>query len=242
MGNKLFIGLIQRGSGTVGLQTVLFDFDGTIADTLPVSFEAFKYVFDKYDKRTMTDKEIIQLFGPSEDVIIRKYLVNKEKVEYAIEDYYDHYEKGHNREFECLTDIQDMLTVLKEMDLNLGIITGKSRRSLTLSLEILNLYDYFDVTISGDEVKEPKPNPEGIFKSLTLLHNAPSEAVFVGDSQADMAAGSSAKVTTIAAQWFSTVQSTMYETKPSHLCKTIPDFIKLIKKYKNEKFVTKIQK
>ena len=231
MGNKLFIGLIQRGSGMVGLQTILFDFDGTIADTLPVSFEAFKYVFDKYDKRTMTDHEIVQLFGPIEDVIIRNHLSDKDKVEYAIEDFYHQYEIGHHREFESLADIHEMLNLVKDLDINLGIVTGKSRRSLTLSLEILNLYDYFDVTISGDEVKVAKPNPEGIQKALHLLHNTPSEAIFVGDSQADIAAGYSANVKTIAAQWFKTVQSTVYETKPSHVCKTIPDFIKLIKKY-----------
>ena len=223
----------------VGLQTVLFDFDGTIADTLPVSFEAFKYVFHKYDKRAMTDHEIIHLFGPIEDVIIRNHLWNKEKVEYAIEDFYDYYEEGHNRDFEHIGKIDEMLNVLKDMDVNLGIITGKSRRSLTLSLEILHLYDYFDVTISGDEVKAPKPNPEGIQKALQLLHNTPSEAIFVGDSQADMAAGKSASVTTIAAQWFKTVQSTTYVTKPSHVCKTIPDFIKVIRKYKNASTVSK---
>ncbi len=231
------IGLIQRGSGTVSLQTVLFDFDGTIADTLPVSFDAFRYVFNKYDQRNLTDEEIIKLFGPVEDVIIRNHLRNKEKVDQAIEDFYDHYEKGHNREFEYLSEIVEMLDVLKDMDMNLGIVTGKSRRSLTLSLEIMNLYDYFDVTISGDEVKAPKPHPEGIQKLLNLLHNEPSEVVFVGDSQADITAGSSAKVTTIAAQWFSTVQSSMYETKPSHICKTLPDFIKLIKKYRQENAV-----
>lgn len=228
------IGLIQRGSGTVSLQTVLFDFDGTIADTLPVSFEAFRYVFNKYDQRSLTNEEIIQLFGPIEDVIIRNHLRNKEKVEHAIEDFYDLYEKEHNREFEYLTEIQEMLDVLKDMDINLGIVTGKSRRSLTLSLELLNLYDYFDVTISGDEVKTPKPDPEGIQKSLFLLHNDPSEAIVVGDSQVDIAAGASAHVTTIAAQWFSTVQTSLYGTKPTHICKTLPDFIKLIKKYKHE--------
>lgn len=225
----------------MSLQTVLFDFDGTIADTLPVCFDAFRYVFNKYDQRNITNEEIIELFGPNEDVIIRKHLQNKGKVEHAIEDFYDQYEKGHNREFECLTEIQEMLDILKDMDVNLGIITGKSRRSLTLSLETLNLYDYFDVTISGDEVKENKPSPEGIQKALKLLHNEPSQALFVGDSQVDMAAGASAKVTTIAAQWFSMVQSSTYETKPSHICKTLPDFIKLIKKYTHNP-VNKLQK
>jgi len=44
----------------------------------------------------------------------------------------------------------------------------------------------FDVTITGDEVKKPKPDPEGIQKCLGLLHNSTDEVIFVGDSETDI--------------------------------------------------------
>lgn len=210
------------------LKTILFDFDGTIADTLPAAFDAFKYVFKKYDGKEVTNEDIIRLFGPIEDELLRKHLKNKEKLDLAIEDYYDQYEKGHNREFEGIETIQQMLESFAEMDLNLGIITGKSRRALTFSLEALGLYDYFDVTIAGDDVKNPKPDKEGIMKSMKLLQNKPSDVLFVGDSELDMAAGASAAVHTAAAQWFSTVQTTDFKTKPDVLFTSIPDFCQFV--------------
>src|SRR4051794_12239406 len=101
------------------LKTILFDFDGTLADTLPAAFDAFKYVFKKYDGKEVTNEDIIRLFGPIEDELLRKHLKNKEKLDLAIEDYYDQYEKGHNREFEGIENIQQMLESFAEMDLNL---------------------------------------------------------------------------------------------------------------------------
>ena len=217
------------------LKTILFDFDGTIADTLPAAFDAFKYVFKKYDGKDVTDEDIIGLFGPIEDELLRKNLNQKNKLEQAIEDYYDRYEKGHDREFEGLEKIQQMLDQLKEMDLNLGIVTGKSRRSLTFSLEALGIYDYFDVTIAGDDVRNPKPDKEGIEKCMKLLHNKPSEVLFIGDSESDIAAGASAGVQTAAAQWFSTVQTTEFQTKPDVAFSSISDFCQFVEDCRVEK-------
>ncbi len=210
------------------IKTILFDFDGTLADTLPAAFDAFKYVFKKYDGKEVSNEDIIHLFGPIEDELLRKHLENKGKLDQAIEDYYDQYEKGHDREFEGLEKIQQMLDRFAEMDVNLGIVTGKSRRALTFSLESLGIYDYFDVTIAGDDVKKPKPDKEGIEKCMKLLQNKPSEVLFVGDSESDISAGASAGVKTAAAQWFSTVQTTDFKTNPDVLFTSIPDFCEFI--------------
>ena len=222
------------------LKTILFDFDGTIADTLPASFAAFRYVFKKYDDKEVSDEEIVRLFGPIEDELLRKHLKNKNKLEQAIEDYYDHYEKGHDQEFEGLENIQQMLEQFKEMDLNLGIVTGKSRRALTFSLEALGIYDYFDVTIAGDDVKNPKPDKEGVEKCMKLLQNKTSEVLFVGDSESDMAAGASAGVPIVAAQWFSTVQTSDFKTKPDFLFTSIPEFCEFVEENRMTKREKKV--
>ncbi|MGM9931051.1 HAD family hydrolase [Pradoshia sp.] len=222
------------------LKTILFDFDGTIADTLPAAFDAFRYVFKKYDGKEMTDEDIVQYFGPIEDEMLRKHLEHKDKLNQAIEDFYEQYEKGHDREFEGLEKIQEMLEQFKEMDLNLGIVTGKSRRSLTFSLEALGIYDYFDVTIAGDDVKNPKPDKEGVEKCMKLLQNKPSEVLFVGDSESDMAAGAAAGVKTAAAQWFSTVQTSDFKTEPDYTFTSISDFCQYIEGHQQAKKEKKI--
>lgn len=44
-------------------KAVLFDFDGTLADTLSVCFYSFQTIFKKYDGRTLSKKEMIEMFG-----------------------------------------------------------------------------------------------------------------------------------------------------------------------------------
>lgn len=76
------------------IKAVIFDFDGTLADTLPVCFLAFEAVFREFDNREVTTEEIKAMFGPSETGIIRENLKNNNYDE-AIELYYEIYSKRH---------------------------------------------------------------------------------------------------------------------------------------------------
>ncbi|MEF7562303.1 HAD family hydrolase [Bacillus infantis] len=207
----------------MGKKAVLFDFDGTLADTLPICFEAFKYVFRQYDDRDITEKEIIGMFGPTEDEIIERNLQSTNEIQNAIEDYFSFYEKGHDRSFQLIEEIKGLLEFLKERNMKLGIITGKSRRGLDITLKCLKIEDHFDISIAGDEVLKPKPDGEGILKALEFLGLERNDVIFVGDSRADIAAGRHAQVATAAAQWFDSVQSTSFDEEPDVLCKSIGD-------------------
>lgn len=51
---------------------IIFDFDGTIADTLPLCFYSFKEIFRKYNQRDLSSEEVLDMFGPSEVGIIQQ--------------------------------------------------------------------------------------------------------------------------------------------------------------------------
>jgi HAD superfamily hydrolase (TIGR01549 family) len=210
------------------IKAVLFDFDGTLADTLPLSFYAFKYVFKKYDDREVSTDELIAMFGPTEDEIIAENLRNKEKVKEAISDYYLIYEKSHAAEVHMTDDMDQLLTYIGSNDMKIGVITGKSRKAYQISSEALKLSNFFDIVITGDDVRQPKPNPEGIFTALAYLGVSKEEAVFVGDSNADIKAGKSAGLRTYGVQWLSTYQSTHFEMEPDSIFTRVEQFHKLL--------------
>lgn len=62
------------------IRAVIFDFDGTLANTLPICFYAFQHVFKEFDNKDLSSEEIKAMFGPSETGIIRDNLshINKE--------------------------------------------------------------------------------------------------------------------------------------------------------------------
>ncbi|WP_210364258.1 HAD family hydrolase [Bacillus sp. REN3] len=213
------------------MKAVIFDFDGTLADTLPVCFLAFESVFEKYDNRTVTAEEIKAMFGPSETGIIRENLKNR-NYDKAIELYYDIYNERHESTVQNNEEINTLLGYLKTGGYKLGIVTGKARRSLDISLEHLGLNNFFDVIVTGDDVEFPKPHPEGINKALEYLNLSPNEAVFLGDSDADIMAGKQANVHTIGVHWLPNYQTIEFSIQPDGVFSHVNEFLSSIPKMK----------
>ena len=75
------------------LKGIIFDFDGTIADTLPAIFTAFRYCLQNHLGRELSDQEIEELFGPSEEGVIKRLLPDRWQSCYA--DYLAEYRRNH---------------------------------------------------------------------------------------------------------------------------------------------------
>src|SRR5690554_3031831 len=104
---------------------ILFDFDGTVADTLSVCFHAFQEVFNKYDNRTLSNQEIIAMFGPSEVGIIQQNLINKNHMNEAFNDYYLYYEREHQNLVSMNRDVHELISIIHKKGILTGIVTGK---------------------------------------------------------------------------------------------------------------------
>lgn len=211
------------------MKAIIFDFDGTLADTLPVCFYAFQAVFKEFDNKEVTSDEVKAMFGPSETGIIKENLLasNQDK---AIELYYDKYSEKHRELVVENEEINDLLRSLKKEGYQLGIVTGKAKRSLIISLDCLQMNDLFDVIITGDDVTMPKPHPEGLNKALAQLHIKNTEAVFLGDSDADIQAGKQADVYTIGVQWLPNYQTLEFRVQPDLLLNNVNEFLEWLKK------------
>jgi len=119
-----------------------------------------------------------------------------------------------------------MLPYLRDKGLILAIVTGKARRSLDISLQALQMQDYFGYIITGDDVINPKPHPEGDIKALSLLGITNNEAIFIGDSDADIEAGKEAHVHTIGVQWLADYQTASFSIQPDAYFDKIQQFLR----------------
>lgn len=186
------------------MQTILFDFDGTIADTLPLIFTSFRSTFQRYLNQHYTDEQILALFGPTETVILRE-MIQPQEQETALTHFFDVYTNEHQR-IQNPAEIAQMLYRFQSAGIAMGIVTGKGRRSADISLREWGLSPYFDVVITGDEVTRPKPHPEGILSAMKQLHATPAETIFVGDSNVDILAGRAAGLKTVGVDWLPVTQ------------------------------------
>ncbi len=79
----------------------------------------------------------------------------------------------------------------------LGIVTNDNRPSMIRKLRMFDIYDFFSVLVSGDDVKNPKPSGEPILKAMETLGISKDEVLYIGDNEIDRLAGNDAGVMTV---------------------------------------------
>lgn len=97
------------------MKAIIFDFDGTIANTLPICYYSFQSVFKEFDNRDLSNEDIKAMFGPSETGIIRENLIHLNK-EQAIEMYYEKYLENHLQLVKPNLEMDELLKYIKKWD------------------------------------------------------------------------------------------------------------------------------
>ena len=199
---------------------IIFDIDGTLTSTNELIFASFNYIAGKYLQKQFTDKEITKMFGPTEDVILKQWC--PDNYDAVRKDYYDFYEQNHSMA-DLYPGIMEILDILKKINVLLSIYTGKGRDASIITLKKLKIYDYFDLIITGDEVKEHKPSPEGIMLFLEKF-NLPKESVLmVGDSPADIKASRAAGVKVASVIWDAYAKKEVINLNPDYLFNSVAE-------------------
>lgn len=182
------------------LAGVIFDLDGTLGDTLPVCFAAFRRALSRFSDRYYTDEEIAALFGPSEEGIIQRLVPDQWQA--CLETYLKEYEEESARNARLFSGIATALHLLRGRGVALAVVTGKGARSAAISVRHLNLAKHFDVVETGSP--EGGVKPRSIRKILGKWGAPPHEVAYVGDAPSDIEAAREAGVIPLGAAWDAT--------------------------------------
>ena len=176
----------------------IFDIDGTLTSTNQLIFDSFNFIAKKYLNKTFTDEEIIAMFGPTEDVILKQWCGNK--FEEARKEYYKYYSDNHWKA-ELYPGIKEILEYLKSKNFPLGIFTGKGRDASMITLKKLGVDHYFDLIVTGDDVVNHKPSAEGILKFVKHFNLNKERVLMIGDSAGDVKASKEAGIKVASVLW-----------------------------------------
>jgi HAD superfamily hydrolase (TIGR01509 family) len=174
--------------------------DGTLTETNELIFASFNHVMQKYLGKTFTPQEIIALFGPPEEGGLQKVL-DARQVGTALDELCEFYSHNHAALARLHDGVEEVLQFLHSKEVFLAVFTGKGRRTATITLDAFNLTQYFDLVVSGNDVVNHKPHPEGIQKILSHFSLSPSQAIMIGDGMSDVKASRAAGVKMGAAVW-----------------------------------------
>ena len=178
----------------------LFDFDGTLFDTLPSSKYVFKMAYHAIGIELNEDDVLGFTREPIPDSY-KRLKAPKEKFSFFM----DNIEKYVNsQESVNLTDIYDdtydTIIDLRMLEADLGIVTSNNIPHVRDVLRKFDMQkDFFSILVGNREAPNPKPNPEPILKALEMI-NYPidkKDICYVGDSLNDCLAAINAGITPI---------------------------------------------
>jgi HAD superfamily hydrolase (TIGR01509 family) len=197
------------------IKGIVFDLDGTLVDSLSVTFDAFNHGITSQGGRKHTPEEIMRYFGTGEGEIFAK-LIGQDKAPQAYSAARD-YMDAHMGRIPLHEGVGELLDELKSRSVPLSIFTGRSWPTTELILKHHGLLDRFIKVIAHDHVNSPKPSPEGLHLAVNSMKLNPSEVLFIGDSDVDILAAHAAGSTGVAVLWDLLVNKEKLEiSKPHH--------------------------
>ena len=102
---------------------------------------------------------------------------------------------------QCMEGIDELFNTLKLRKISWGIVTNKSRRFAQPIVSSHPLLKSAACLIAGDDVKVPKPSPEGLIKASQLISIKTSDIIYLGDDRRDVMAANDAGMVSMAARY-----------------------------------------
>jgi len=203
------------------IDTVLYDFDGTIMDTNDVIIGSWQHVY-----KTLRGEEgdltyILSTFGEPLEYSMETSFPEVSKEE-SVKIYRD-WQKEHFLDMiHLFPGVEEMLAEVKARGYRTGIATSRLSESLHRALSHFDLYKYFDAIVAVEDIEEAKPAPDTIYKVLDKLNARSENAIMMGDSRLDILCARNAGVPSVLVGWSATLAG---KTKEDFAPGEAPDFI-----------------
>lgn len=208
---------------------VLFDMDGTIANTDELVVETMFELYDLYRGGKRTPREDCYYFsGPPIRESLKKEFPDMD-VEFLAHEFYLRSKDKYDIMVTPYPHSRDVKLKIRDMGIKLGVVTNKRHDLAEHCLEVINLHDQiFDVLIGFDDVKEGKPSPEGIYKAMDALgvHDK-KKVLYVGDNYLDELTAKNAGIDVAIVTWGS--RKIDERAKPTYFINDYRELLEVVK-------------
>ncbi len=189
---------------TTGIQAVLFDLDGTLADSAPDLALALNLLLAEHGR----DAVPLTITRPhtssgARGLIKAGFGLDADHADYpALKDrFLDLYEKNLDVHTSLFEGVAQMLDDLDARKVRWGIVTNKAKRFTGAVVAGVGLTARSGCIVSGDTTPYAKPHPEPLLHAANLIDTEPGRCLYVGDDLRDIQAARAAGMGAIAAAY-----------------------------------------
>jgi len=180
---------------TMKTSVVIFDWDGVLIDSLGASYKVYNRIFAKIGAKQLNKDEFLEFQSPNWYEFYSRIGLPEHLWKQVDDDWLKFYEEEKP---ELHPDAWRCLTALKERRFELALVSNGSKARVNEELDRFKVRRFFGSVEFGVEKEQLKPSPYMLEKTLDLLGMKPLEAVYIGDSPADIQAAKNAGVPSIA--------------------------------------------
>ena len=188
-------------------QLLIFDFDGTLIDSVPDLGDATNAMLTTLGKETYPISTIRNWVGNGSKVLVERALVGKievlegeltvEETDHAEQVFFDAYKNLSGSKTVAYPDVDSGLRKLKAAGFTLALVTNKPIRFVPKILQSFGWQGLFSEVLGGDSLPVKKPDPAPLLHVCEALNVTPTQAVMIGDSRNDILAGQNANMDTL---------------------------------------------
>ena len=224
--------------------TILFDLDGTLADTAPDLMMAHNHVMKKFGHNTKSIDEIKEYVGKGAAVMIgrsvwgeaRKELskiTDKKIKEEMVEEFLLFYKKNIVVKSKLINGVYEFLKWAKSNNISMGVCTNKQENLAVDFLKKIKIYDFFEYVAGRNTFDYCKPDPRHLTSIIEIMGGDIKKSLMIGDSENDADAAKSAGIPMILLEDGYT-EKKIDQIHHDHLIKDFIGIEKIISLYLND--------
>ena len=205
-------------------QTLVFDFDGTIADTLGETRLIFNRIAPDYGIREVAEHELDGLRHLSLKELLAHLKIPKRRVPSLIARGTS-LMRGNITRLQLIDGMAEVLVEMRRHVRSFGILTSNATANVDLFLDAHGLRDQFDFISSTSKLTGKAKHLKAIRKTFSLRNE---ELLYVGDELRDVKASQKAGIPIAAVTWGFNSRESLAASKPNHLFDRPADFLRLL--------------
>ena len=199
------------------IRALIFDWDGTLADSAHLGLAAFQKTFDELG--VIFPQDIYETtYSPNWYSLYEALGLPKDKWQIADEMWLRHYGE---ETAQLVEGAAETLLDLNHKGYRLGVVSSGSERRVCREIAQSSLALVFKTVICNEHTSNKKPHPEGLEMALQRMGSKPEESAYVGDAPEDIEMGKRARVLTVAVHSNYPSSARLLSSKPDIYLKSL---------------------
>ncbi|MPZ47185.1 MAG: HAD-IA family hydrolase [Betaproteobacteria bacterium] len=194
----------MNASDPARTQAILFDLDGTFADTAPDLGHALNTLLRARDKPPLPLEQVRKVASSGARGMLGVgfgIAPGDPGYESLAAEFLSLYERDLCRETRPFPGIEALLEAIESRGLRWGIVTNKAERFTLPLLRLLGLLERAACVVSGDSTPHRKPHPGPLLAAAGIARVEPATCIYLGDDERDMIAGRAAGMRVAVAEY-----------------------------------------